>query len=81
MFNIDYKINGRNVRGTQFRRELEKAALAEVIKEVKRKVAGIRCRQHGQAARVVAEGPSLTQLSFQVSGCCNSLIRKVQDAL
>lgn len=82
MFKLDLKLNGRSVRPNQLGRELEKAMAKDFEDSVKKTVSRVRCRTHGQCARVtVKRGGSLKGMSFEVSGCCDELTDEVRRRL
>lgn len=79
MITIDYKLNGRSIRPNQLGRELEKVVAKQFEDAVKKTASQIRCRTHGQYARVtVKRGHSVQGMSFEVSGCCDELAEEVR---
>ncbi len=81
MFDITFKLNGRKVRPNQIGDALEKALLQKVEDDIKKKVATVRCPEHGQAAQIVASGRSIDKLRFDIKGCCEKLISDVKKKL
>jgi hypothetical protein len=49
---------------------VQKAAAEAIIQQVK----NVRCPEHGQYAKIVANGTT----DFEVSGCCDKLIADVK---
>lgn len=78
MFDIKFKINGRNVRSDQIGKKMERAALEHGKKQIQEGVRRIRCPVHGTTARVTAIG---RDLSWKVEGCCEALIESVRKAM
>jgi hypothetical protein len=78
---ISFEINGRKVSPSSVGDALEKAVLQGVSDSIKQSVGSLRCPEHGSAPKIVAKGKSVDNLSFQVSGCCQKLIDKVQSKL
>ena len=81
MFDISFKINGRKVQPNNIGNALEAAILKDLQDSIKKAVGSIRCPKHGRAAKIVAQGRTLSNLSFKVSGCCDSLIENVTKKL
>jgi len=81
MFRIEFKINGRTVHPNQIDNELEKAILQQVRDNIKKRVGSVRCKTHGQAAKIIATGRSIDKLKFEVSGCCEELVEQVKQRL
>jgi len=81
MIDISVKINGREVRPSDLRTEVEKALMDNAIK-VMQEAARFRCPAHRQTAlRITATGLSLTQLEFSVDGCCRILKGVLEESL
>ena len=81
MIDISVKVNGREVRHSDLRTEVEKALMDNTIK-VMQEAARFRCPAHRQAAlRITATGLSLTQLAFSVDGCCRILKGVLEESL
>ncbi len=81
MLDISFEINGRKVRPNNIGDALEAAALTQVSDSIKRSVGAIRCREHHKAPKIVVKGRNLDNLSFEVSGCCDTLIEQVKKKL
>jgi hypothetical protein len=81
MINIHFEINGRRVSPNQTTDALTRAVLDEATTQIKQRVGTIRCAAHGQYAKLIAKGRSAENLNFEVSGCCQDLITKVEQSL
>lgn len=81
MFNISFEINGRKTDPNNIANVLEAAVLKQVESSIRSSVGSIRCREHGQYPRFLVKGHSLKNLSFEVSGCCETLINEVKSKL
>ena len=79
MFNISFEINGRKTDPRNIANVLEAAALKQVELSIRNSVGSLLCREHGQAPRILVKGNGLKNLSFEVSGCCESLIGEVKS--
>ncbi len=74
MIDISFEINERKVNPNQISDALEKAVLQEVTDSVKKSLSSVQCSEHGQKPTVKVKGRNLNKLSFEVKGCCQSLI-------
>jgi hypothetical protein len=81
MFELSFMVDGRKVRPDQVGDALERVILKKVQGAVKEAVGAVRCPEHGQGAKIVAKGRDLSELSFEVSGCCEGLIKEVERKL
>jgi hypothetical protein len=81
MLDISFKINGRTVNPRNIRADLEKAVLAEIGDSIKKSLRSVSCSTHNQQHKVVIKGRNLSNLSFEVSGCCEELIQKATSKL
>ena len=81
MFEVSFTLNGRKVNPNNIGDALESAFLKEIQDSMKKRVGAIRCPEHGRAAKIVAQGRKLSDLSFKVSGGCDSLIDRVTKKL
>ncbi len=82
MIDVEFRIGGRKVSFDKGWDEMEAQVLTEVNKYIQRKLEHVRCPEHGDAPRVVAEGPSFRNLEFFIhDGCCRKLIDEVEKAL
>ena len=74
MIDVTLKINGQTVSPNQFGTELERAILKELIQNIQKELRSVTCPKHGQRPKVTVNGRTLGKLSFEVEGCCQSLI-------
>jgi hypothetical protein len=65
----------------QFKDSLEKAAMESIVAQAKQKVGSVRCATHGQSPTVRVEGRALNRLTFDVQGCCQTVIDQVRSRL
>ena len=81
MIDIFVRINGREVRPSDMRTDLERALMDNTIR-VMRDAARYRCPAHLRTAlRITANGLSLAQLVFSVDGCCRILEGVLEETL
>lgn len=77
MLEISYEINGKKVNPNNIADALEKAVLQQFSESIKKSVGTIRCSEHKQSPKVLLKGKSLDNLSIEVSGCCDDLVKRV----
>ena len=61
--------------------ELDEAAQAKVAEYVEKRVGGLRCPDHDKAPTVIVSGTSLSNIGFEVKGCCQKIIHIVKTKL
>lgn len=81
MVDVSFEINGRKVQPNQIGDVLTKTVLANVAEQVKKNVGSVRCPDHGKSPKIVCKGKSIENLSFEISGCCETLISAVKRKL
>lgn len=85
MFDVSFEINGKKVPPGDIGKTFASAIEAEMYKRVqdavKRAVGSAVCTVHGKAPSVVVKGRGLSDLSFDVHGCCQALIDQVTKKL
>jgi hypothetical protein len=69
-----------NVR-FEFNKGWEKDLAREISGNVAKLLQGVTCPEHGERPRVVVKGRGLEDMSFEVHGCCESLIQKALSRL
>lgn len=63
------------------RTQLERTVMAQIEKAAVQAIGNFKCPAHKEAGEVLLSGKSLDQLGFQVSGCCEELIAKIEAKL
>lgn len=81
MFDLSFEINGRRVQPNQIANALEKAMVQQITDSVKKSVGSIRCPVHGKHPSIKCVGRSIENLSLEVSGCCDELVKKATEKL
>lgn len=76
MIDISFEVGGRKVNPNQIGNALEKAVFQEVADNIKKSLSSVRCSEHGERPKVKVKGRNLDNLSYEVKGCCQSLIDK-----
>ncbi|MFB4203984.1 hypothetical protein KBTX_03114 [wastewater metagenome] len=81
MIDVSFEINGKKVNPDKIGDALEAAALKSISEQIKDKLRGVKCPEHGESPKVKVQGRNLDNLSFEVSGCCDALIERVKEKL
>jgi hypothetical protein len=81
MVDISFEINGRKVSPSGVGDALEAAVLRSISDSIKKSVGSVRCPEHGKSPKIVCKGRSVSNLSFEVSGCCQKLMDTVRAKL
>jgi NAD-dependent SIR2 family protein deacetylase len=79
-FGLEYTLNGRRVTERQFLDGLEKQAVDQALVAVKGRIESTRCSKHGQRARATLKSRRGDRFEFNISGCCDELVRAAQRA-
>ena len=77
MSGISFKINGQKVTPGNIGNSIESTILKSIQDSVKRSVSSVRCNKHGQGPKIEFKGRNLDSLSFEVTGCCEHLVKEV----
>jgi len=81
MIDIKFEIGGKKVSPNKFGDALEAAVLSQITEHLKKSVGSIRCKEHNQSPTLKVKGRNINNLSYEVHGCCDSLIEQVSDKL
>ena len=81
MVSISYEINGKKINSNNIRDALEQAMLEGIDKSINEAVVSLRCNEHNQTPKILVKGSSIDNLSIEVSGCCNDIIKKATNKL
>ena len=81
LIDFSFEVGGRKVSLDQFANEIEKAVFQEVKDHVSKALSAVRCPKHGKYPSVVVKGTTLNALHFEISGCCEDLIKRATAQL
>ncbi len=85
MIDIEFRIGGEKRSLNKELDEMAAKADAEARKSdqdyIQRKLAHVRCQEHGGVLRVVVKGPSWNDFELSVEGCCQKLIGEATKVL
>jgi len=74
-------MSGRNVAGSNFAFEFEKAVKDEAQKAIRKKLERVKYPVHGQNAHVASFERRSSQWNFKIEGYCESLAEAVKKAM
>lgn len=69
-------ITGQGVTFAIAGNSIEPDILKSIQESVKKSVSSVRCDKHGQGPKIEFKGNNLDSLSFEVTGCCEHLIKE-----
>ncbi|MDH4228076.1 MAG: hypothetical protein OEV59_10090 [Deltaproteobacteria bacterium] len=81
MIDISFVIDGKKVDPNNMVDALEEALLRNLSASIKKEIGEVRCREHGQSAKVVCCGHTVSKLSIKVSGCCDELVECIESKM
>lgn len=81
MIDVRFEVGGRRVSGDRFASEVEKAILTGVQNNIRQALRTVTCHDHGGRPSVVVKGSSLNNLTFEVHGCCEDLVKRSLEKL
>ena len=55
--------------------------LKHIREKINESIASIHCNKHGKQPSVTVKGQNIDNLNYEVSGCCEDLINKVNKRL
>jgi hypothetical protein len=78
---IEFRIGGRTVRPRQIRNRLARVVLETIERSIHDRLRSSACEEHAMPLTVLASGPSVDQLSFELAGCCETAIGEAKRRL
>ena len=76
---ITLKVGGKEVSPENFGDEIKAQVYKHLRDSIAEKLRGMKCPEHGSVPEVTAEGTSLDNLNWNISGCCGKLLRFTSD--
>ena len=55
--------------------------LQAIVTSLRARVGSVPCPEHREEVTILATGPSVNSLSFELSGCCGAAIEAVKSRL
>ena len=81
MIDVFFEIGGKKVKPDQVGNALEKAVFQRVTESVKEALSSVQCSEHGERPTVIVKGKTIDKISFEIRGCCQSLIDRTLKKL
>jgi hypothetical protein len=75
---IYFEIQGKRVTPDSMKDALDYAYLKHIRESIKKCTGSLRCHEHGKRPIVKVRGEDTNSLTYEISGCCNDFIEKVQ---
>jgi hypothetical protein len=81
MIDVSFEIKGEKVQPDNMKDVLDILFLKHIRKKINNSIDSIRCNEHGKQASVLVKGQNIDNLNYEVSGCCEDLIKKVKKKI
>ena len=81
MVDISFEINGKIVQPDDMTDALDILFLKHIREKTNDSLASTCCPAHGEKPSIIVRGQTIDNLNFEVSGCCDDLINKVNKQL
>ena len=79
--NVSFEIEGEKVQPEKMKDVLDILFLKHIRKKINNSIDSIHCNEHGKQASVLVKGENIDNLNYEVSGCCEDLIKKVKKKI
>jgi len=60
---------------------MENAVMQQIGESMKKSLGSLRCSEHNKPPKMVVKGRDINNLSIEVSGRCDGIIKKATDKL
>jgi hypothetical protein len=81
MVQVEFRIGGRIVEPSRCRDALERVTLQAILNSLRTRVGTLQCAEHRESVTILAKGPSVHSLSFELAGCCEAAIDEAKRRL
>ena len=81
MVDVSFEIKGEKVQPDEMKDVLDILFLKHIKKKINNSITSIYCNEHDKQASVVVKGSDIDNLNYEVSGCCEDLIKKVKKKI
>lgn len=61
--------------------QIDEATRKKIAAYIEERVGGLRCPDHDKAPTITCTGDDLSNISFEVTGCCPKIIALTQERL
>ena len=81
MVDISFEINGRAVEPEEMKDVLDVMFLEHLHHEICNHLEPLLCKKHGLKPKVRVRGPSLDDLDYEITGCCDDIINEARKKI
>ena len=81
MVDVSFEIKGKRIEPDNMTDVLDILFLKHVSEKIKASVASIHCTKHDEQPSILVKGQSLDNLNYEISGCCEDLIKKIKKKI
>jgi hypothetical protein len=81
MVEITFEIKGKAIDPESMRDVLDILFLKHLREELISHLGSVHCEKHGREPTIKVKGQSLDNLTYEVSGCCNDFIEKIEEKI
>lgn len=78
MVYISFEIGGEFVEPDNMKDVLDITFMKHIKERIENSLAGIRCPIHDRPPTIIVKGENLDNLHYEISGCCDELIKKAR---
>jgi hypothetical protein len=78
---IKLTVGGKEVSPENFGSAMKAQVFEHLKDSITKKLSQIKCPEHGGVPKVTAEGNSLDNVKWQISGCCEKLREEALKAI
>ncbi len=79
MIEISFEINGKKTNPNNIKESLEASILQSYSESIKESIGTLRCNKHNKVPKILVKGKNLDNLSLEISGCCDDIVKKATD--
>jgi hypothetical protein len=81
MIEIVFVLRGVEVALDDVENDRERSVLKQIDQSIRDRVGELSCPEHGANPRVTATGSRADALEFELSGCCDELMKRTTASL
>ena len=81
MAEISFEIKGKTIEPDGMKDVLDILFLEHLREKIQNCLEPVRCEKHGHEPCVKVKGQDVDSLTFEVSGCCQDIIRQAQEKI
>ena len=81
MIEVVFVLRGTQVTPDDVDDDRESAALKQIEQSIRGRVGELTCQEHGANPRLTATGTRVDALEFELSGCCEDLMKRTTASL